>query len=75
VYFQTNAIFELQIKNKEGVESTWTIDAKNEPKVYKGAANTKPGVTLIMGDETFQALAEGKVSPPTSPYTFSYPSL
>lgn len=75
VRFQTNAIFELQIKNKEGVESTWTIDAKNEPKVYKGAANTKPGVTLIMGDETFQALAEGKVSPPTSSYNFSHSSL
>jgi len=58
---KTNAIFELRIKNKEGVEATWTIDAKNEPQVYNGAANTKPGVTLIMGDETFQALAEGKL--------------
>ncbi|KAF9649258.1 sterol-binding-like protein [Thelephora ganbajun] len=58
---KTNAIFELQIKNKEGIEATWTIDVKNEPKVYKGAADTKPGVTLIMGDETFQALAEGKL--------------
>jgi len=58
---KTNAIFELQIKNKEGVEATWTIDVKNEPKIYKGAANTKPGVTLVMGDETFQALAEAKL--------------
>ena len=37
---------------------------KNEPKVYKGAANPKPGVTLILSDETFKTLAEGKVSPP-----------
>jgi len=58
---KTNAIFELKIKNKEGVEATWTIDVKNDPKVYKGAADTKPGVTLIMGDETFQTLAEGKL--------------
>ena len=58
---QTNAIFELQIKNKEGVEATWTIDVKNEPQVYKGAANPKSDVTLIMTDETFQALAGGKV--------------
>jgi hypothetical protein len=67
--FQTNAIFELQIKNKEGVEATWTIDVKNEPTVYKGPANTKPGVTILMGDETFQTLAEGKVSsPPLLPH-------
>jgi len=58
---KTNAIFELRIKNKEGVEATWTIDVKNEPKVYKGAANPKPGVTLIMSDETFRTLAEGKL--------------
>ena len=43
---------------------------KNEPKVYKGAANTKPGVTLIMADETFQALAEGKVSSTMTNPTF-----
>jgi len=58
---KTNATFELQIKNKEGVEATWTIDVKNKPRVYKGRANPKPGVTLIMGDETFQSLAEGKL--------------
>jgi len=58
---KTNTIFEIQIKNKEGVEATWTIDVKNEPKVHKGAGNAKPGVTLIMGDETFQALADGKL--------------
>jgi len=58
---KTNAIFELKIKNKEGVEATWTIDVKNDPKVYKGTAETKPGVTLIMSDETFQTLAEEKL--------------
>ncbi|KAF9778950.1 sterol-binding-like protein [Thelephora terrestris] len=58
---KTNTIFELQIKNKEGVEATWTIDVKNEPKIHKGAGTAKPGVTLIMADETFQALAGGKL--------------
>jgi len=58
---KTNTIFELQIKNKEGAEATWTIDVKNEPKVHTGPGNAKPGVTLIMTDETFQALAEGKL--------------
>jgi len=58
---KTNTIFEIQIKNKEGVEATWTIDVKNEPKVHKGAGEAKPGVTLIMGDETFRALADGKL--------------
>lgn len=57
---KTNAIFELQIKNKDGVEATWTIDVKNEPRVHKGAGSTKPGVTLIMSDEVFKDLAEGK---------------
>jgi len=58
---KTNAIFELQIKNNEGAEATWTIDVKNEPKVYKGASNPKAGVTLIMTDDTFRALADGKL--------------
>ena len=45
---------------------------KNEPKVYKGAANPKAGVTLIMADETFKTLAEGKVSlPPPPPFPLS----
>jgi len=60
---KTDTIFGLQIKNKQGVEATWTIDVKNEPKVHKGTGpgNVKPGVTLIMADETFQQLAEGKL--------------
>jgi len=59
---KTNAIFELQIKNKEGVETTWTIDVKNEPRVYKGAANPKPGVTIIMPTRHSKAWLRGSLT-------------
>ena len=60
---QTNGIFELRVKNAEGKEGIWTIDMKSTGSVYKGEAKSKPNVTLIMSDETFQQLAEGKVRP------------
>lgn len=49
------------MKNTEGQEAVWTIDMKTSGSVYKGESKTKPNVTLIMSDETFQQLAEGKV--------------
>lgn len=58
---QTNGIFELRVKNAEGKEAIWTIDMKTSGTVYKGEAKSKPNVTLLMSDETFQQLAEGKV--------------
>ncbi|KAF9818554.1 hypothetical protein IEO21_02659 [Rhodonia placenta] len=58
---KTNGIFELRVKNTEGQEAVWTIDMKTSGSVYKGESKTKPNVTLIMSDETFQQLAEGKL--------------
>ncbi|KAI0733497.1 sterol-binding-like protein [Fomitopsis betulina] len=58
---KTNGIFELRVKNAEGVEGVWTIDLKSTGSVYKGAAKSKPNVTLILSDETFRQLAEGKL--------------
>ncbi|OSX57797.1 hypothetical protein POSPLADRAFT_1061474 [Postia placenta MAD-698-R-SB12] len=58
---KTNGIFELRVKNMEGQEAVWTIDMKTSGSVYKGESKTKPNVTLIMSDETFQQLAEGKL--------------
>lgn len=52
------------MKNAEGVEGVWTIDLKSTGSVYKGAAKSKPNVTLILSDETFRQLAEGKVCTP-----------
>ena len=65
---QTNGIFELRIKSSEGTEGVWTIDLKNAGSVYKGTPKpnakgtpVKPNVTLLMADDTFVQLAEGKV--------------
>jgi len=58
---KTNGIFELRVKNAEGKEAIWTIDMKTLGTVYKGEAKTKPNVALIMSDDTFQQLAEGKI--------------
>ncbi|EMD33998.1 hypothetical protein CERSUDRAFT_117517 [Gelatoporia subvermispora B] len=57
---KTNGIFELRLKNAEGKEGIWTIDLKTTGSVYKGAAKSKPNVTILMSDETFQDLAAGK---------------
>jgi SCP-2 sterol transfer family len=58
---KTNGIFELIVKNEEGVEATWTIDMKNTGTVYLGSAKHKPDVTIILSDETMTQLADGKV--------------
>jgi len=58
---KTNGIFALQIKNDEGKESVWTIDLKESGSVYKGKPKKKENVTLIMTDETFVDLAQGKI--------------
>ena len=63
--YKTNGIFELQIKNAEGNQATWTIDLKNTGTIYKGPAKSKANVTIILSDETFQQLANGKVRPMT----------
>jgi len=58
---KTKGIFELEIKNGSGVVQTWTIDLKKEGKVYKGKAQPKADVTIIMADDVFVQLAEGKL--------------
>ncbi|EKM58390.1 uncharacterized protein PHACADRAFT_26889 [Phanerochaete carnosa HHB-10118-sp] len=58
---KTNGIFELRIKNAEGKEGIWTIDLKNSGSIYKGEAKQKPNVTILLSDDTFQQLAEGKL--------------
>ena len=51
----------MRVKNAEGKEAVWTIDLKTTGTVYKGEPKTKANVTIIMSDETFQQLAEGKL--------------
>ena len=67
-FLQTNGIFELRIKNEKGEEAVWTIDLKKTGTVYKGNAKPKADVTIILSDETFVLLSEGKVN--TSFLTF-----
>ncbi|KAG9005856.1 hypothetical protein FRB95_001024 [Tulasnella sp. JGI-2019a] len=56
---KTKSVFEIQLKNKEGTEQSWTIDLKKEGAVTKGKA-AKADVTLIM-DATFIEIASGKL--------------
>ena len=58
---KTNGIFEMRVKNAEGKEAVWTIDLKQTGTVYKGEPKSKPNVTIILSDETFTQLAEGKL--------------
>ncbi|WAQ87385.1 hypothetical protein PtA15_8A289 [Puccinia triticina] len=57
-----NGIFQMNVKSAEGKEGTWTIDFKKEGKVYQGPAKPKADVTINLSDETFQALADGKLN-------------
>ncbi|KAI5450988.1 hypothetical protein NCC49_002480 [Naganishia albida] len=56
---KTNGIFQLNIKNKEGKEVGWVIDAKEKGEVTKGQAK-KADCTISMSDDTFSQLADGK---------------
>jgi len=58
---KANGIFELRIKNAEGQEGVWTIDMKKEGKVYKGEAKPKADVAIILSDDTFLQLSQGKL--------------
>ncbi|KAG8864912.1 hypothetical protein FRB96_003499 [Tulasnella sp. 330] len=57
---KSKAIFEIQLKNKEGTEQCWVIDLKKDGAVTKGKA-AKSDVTLIM-EATFVDLANGKIA-------------
>ncbi|RSH91423.1 hypothetical protein EHS25_009722 [Saitozyma podzolica] len=60
---KTNGVFQLNVKNGEGKETIWVIDLKNEKSVgvTKGPAK-KPDVTMILTDDTFINLADGKLN-------------
>jgi hypothetical protein len=47
-YSQTNGVFQFQIKNATGTEQFWTIDLKKDATVYKGTAQSKSDVTIIV---------------------------
>ncbi|KAF8486100.1 SCP2 sterol-binding domain-containing protein [Russula ochroleuca] len=62
---KNNGIFEFRVKNAEGKEAWWTIDLKKSCAVKKGEAKShglKQDVTIILSDETFVELADGKTT-------------
>ncbi|CAA7265554.1 unnamed protein product [Cyclocybe aegerita] len=59
---KTNGIFELQVTNTAKETVTWTIDMKKTGTVYKGKAQPKADVTIILSDETLVDLADGKLN-------------
>ncbi|KAN0120660.1 SCP2 sterol-binding domain containing protein [Russula decolorans] len=66
---KNNAIFELKVKNAAGKETIWTIDLKSAALVKKATAKSldlKQDVTVILSDETFMDIAEGKTSGQTA---------
>ncbi|TEB34496.1 sterol-binding-like protein [Coprinellus micaceus] len=59
---KTNGIFELQVSNEAKETATWTIDVKKVGTVYKGKAQPKADVTIILSDDTLIELSEGKLN-------------
>ncbi|KAJ2914504.1 hypothetical protein MD484_g5909, partial [Candolleomyces efflorescens] len=59
---KTNGIFELQVSNEAKETATWTIDVKKKGEVYKGKAQPKADVTIILSDDTLMDLAAGKTN-------------
>lgn len=57
-----NGIFQLEVSNAEKQTAVWTIDMKKTGTVYKGPAKTKAEVILILSDDVFSDLAEGKLN-------------
>jgi len=59
---KTNGIFELQVSNDAKETVTWTIDMKKSGTVFKGKAQPKADVTIILSDDTLIDLANGKLN-------------
>ncbi|KAI0250216.1 sterol-binding-like protein [Lactifluus subvellereus] len=62
---KNNGVFEFRVKNAAGQEALWTIDLKKTGTVKKGEAKAlglKPDVTIILSDETFVNIADGKLT-------------
>ncbi|KAH8994924.1 sterol-binding-like protein [Lactarius akahatsu] len=62
---KNNGVFEFRVKDAAGKEASWTIDLKKTGTVKKGEAKSlglKPDVTIILSDETFVDLADGKTT-------------
>ncbi|KAI9461647.1 sterol-binding-like protein [Lactarius psammicola] len=62
---KNNGVFEVRVKDAAGKEAFWTIDLKKTGTVKKGEAKSlglKPDVTILLSDETFVDIADGKTT-------------
>jgi putative sterol carrier protein len=62
---KNNGVFEFRVKNDAGNEACWTIDLKKTGTVKKGEAKShglKADVSILLADEVFVDLAEGKLN-------------
>ncbi|QUC23049.1 uncharacterized protein UV8b_07290 [Ustilaginoidea virens] len=58
---QANGVFAFTLKNKAGETESWHIDLKDAGRVGNGTG-AKPSVTLLLSDEDFGKLVEGKAN-------------
>ncbi|GMK56855.1 hypothetical protein CspeluHIS016_0306950 [Cutaneotrichosporon spelunceum] len=58
---KTNGIFQINVETKDKKSQSWVIDLKQDGTVTKGVGK-KADVTISLGDDTFVALADGKLN-------------
>ncbi|KAJ3270392.1 hypothetical protein HDV01_007858 [Terramyces sp. JEL0728] len=58
---KTKAIFQFDVKNKEGKVQQWTLDLKSQGTVKTGAASPKADIIIAVADADFVNLASGKL--------------
>ncbi|KAL2919179.1 hypothetical protein HK105_201454 [Polyrhizophydium stewartii] len=59
---KANAVFVFEVKNAQGKEQAWTLDLKNAGSVTLGTPSGKADITILISDDTFVDLAQGKVN-------------
>ncbi|KAI9173125.1 hypothetical protein H9P43_007256 [Blastocladiella emersonii ATCC 22665] len=61
---KANAVFQFDLKNAAGEETSWVLDLKKNGTVTQGkpAAGTKADIVIITSDDVFVDLASGKLN-------------
>ncbi|KAI8911112.1 SCP2 sterol-binding domain-containing protein, partial [Gorgonomyces haynaldii] len=59
---KTKAIFQFDVKNKDGQVQTWTLNMKDKVELTTGPNGPKPDVTIAVADKDFVDMASGKLN-------------
>ncbi|KAI8901907.1 SCP2 sterol-binding domain-containing protein [Globomyces pollinis-pini] len=59
---KVKAVFQFDVKNKEGKVQQWTLDLKNKGTVVTGTGPTKADIIIAVGDQDFVNMASGKLN-------------